>query len=757
MRSMPSPRWNVFQAISGRLVVTLVVPFIARLAGGLPPDQAATTENVTMAPLAAHPDLEADADGDGWPDGWPHPRDNSEWLEENGNHFIRLISTTPDMTVMLYREISLPHDVGAIDFSWRQRVSNLRVGDKSWFDARIMLEFLDADRKKVPPTPPAPATRRDSDGWESKQVRFVVPDGARTLKFMPSLFHVRSGTFDLDDLVLRPVDRDSLGTVAPSSESHGPQAIQKRATQQEAIARRRDKAASLLEEQGSLVPGWNHEGRHAEKKNVTAEEGNHFLRLVSTKPGAMVVDYREIDMPAGVEALELRWRQRVTGLKTGDKPWFDARIMLEWKDQAGAKLKQKPSPPYAQKDTGGWVDRSTSFLVPEEAVTLVLMPSLFNVKAGTFDLDELVLRPVDPAPIRAAAETRQRQAAARHVPDEAPDRSRWPKMLKVVGNRLHDSTGKDVWLQGVNAGGLETLPQDEQPVKSLVVGIDEWRANCIRVPMNESFWWGKSPFQTDGGKAYRDRIDKMITLAANRGAYVVIDLHRYRAPRQEHADFWAEFAMLYKNHPAVLFDIFNEPHGISWEVWRDGGFVGTTREGDESAFLSAEEKRANAGFQSVGMQRLVDAIRSTGAGNIVIAGGLSWSNDLSGVVKGFALDDGDGNGIMYSWHTYNWHTGWAEKVLPTAAAFPIFLGEVGADDKKMDFIPEASQEKPATWVPDMLGFIQQHRINWTGWCFHPAATPRMLLDWDYAPTPFWGAPAKEALSGKAFPAPSRLR
>ncbi len=66
----------------------------------------------------------------------------------------------------------------------------------------------------------------------------------------------------------------------------------------------------------------------------------------------------------------------------------------------------------------------------------------------------------------------------------------------------------------VNAGGLETLPHDKQMIKSVVVAIDEWKANCVRVPMNETFWYGKSPYQKDGGKEYREIIDQIITLAA---------------------------------------------------------------------------------------------------------------------------------------------------------------------------------------------------------------------------------------------------
>jgi hypothetical protein len=500
--------------------------------------------------------------------------------------------------------------------------------------------------------------------------------------------------------------------------------------------------------QDNLIQGGDYE-KSAGKKNVVTEEGNSFLRLQAVEPGKMTLDYREVAIPAGTKALELAWKQRVTGLKKGEKPWFDARIMMEWKDAAGVKMSEKPSPPYAQKDTKGWVERTTSFLVPEGAVTLVMMPSLFQVNAGTYELDNFVLKPTDPAAILAKKADAEKAAAARYVPPEEPNKAKWPKMLKVVGNRLHDTDGKEVWLQGVNAGGLETLPQDKQAIKSTIVAIEEWKSNCIRLPMNEAHWYGKSAYQNDGGKEYRDTIDQIVTLAANRGAYVVIDLHRFRAPKPEHADFWKDAALHYKDHPAVLFDVFNEPHGISWEVWKNGGLVGKKEGVDESAFLSAEEKAKNQGFQSVGMQGLVDAVRSTGAKNIIIAGGLFWCNDLSGIINGYALDDKGGNGIMYSWHTYNWHPNWARTVA-VAEKYPIFLGEVGADTHKMEFIPAAAQEDPYTFVPDMLGFIQKYKINWTGWCLHPKATPVLISDWNYTPTPYWGVFAKEALAGKQF-------
>ncbi len=478
------------------------------------------------------------------------------------------------------------------------------------------------------------------------------------------------------------------------------------------------------------------------------ENGNRFLRVQSTAPGHMDRLHLEVAVPAGVRALEFTYRGRVSELQRGEKSWHDARVIINFKDADGKVIGNAP-PSYHRNNTADWRALKTRFLVPEGAATLEFMPSLFQVKRGTFDLDDIALRPIDHVALEAEIARNRPQPPP---PPEEPNTAKWPAELRVVGNRIQDASGREVWLQGVNVASMEWTPKGENVLRSVVVAIEDWKASVIRLPVKDGYWFGRDENQSDGGKAYRTQVDTVITLAANRGAYVVLDLHNYRAPRPEHIDFWTDAATRYKNHPAVIFDLLNEPHGTTWEIWRNGGYVAERKAGaDEDNFLTDEEKiKAKLGFHSPGMQKMLETVRDTGARNVVVAGGLDYAYDLSGILKGFALEEKGGNGIIYASHIYPWKRNWQSKMLDVAAHHPILIGEVGADHKKQPWETEQNFVQPHTWVPDMLGLIQKHRLNWTGWCFHPKAGPCMIADWQYTPTTYWGEAAKRALAGETF-------
>lgn len=699
--------------------------------------------------------FEVDADNDHWPDGWGKLKEGASWEKEGDNHFLRLSSPAPEKMILLYQPVNIPADAKALQMSWKQRVSDLKVGKQAWFDARIMLDFKDAEGNKLKGGPGAPYARKNTDGWQEKTMQFLVPEGAKMMEFMPTLFQVQSGTFDLNDISIMPVDAAPLQSAADTANK-----AQREKEEREAKARQA-KAAQNIGADGSLISngnfetdlkgaGWPDDWGRIERGSYENENGNHFLRLKSSAPGEFITVYRVFDIPTGWKAAELSWKQRISDLKTGEQPWYDARIMMEFKDAAGNKTAQKPSPPYTQRDTNGWEDKTTRFLIPENAVQLEFMPALFQAKSGTFDLDDIVLKQTDPAPLLAAAAKAKVEANFANVAPEAPNKAKWPQELHVAGNKVLNADGKEIWLQGANVVSLEFLPNGDHVLRSILVAVDDWKANCIRLPVKDDYWFGQNG---NDGQKYREMVDAAINLAANRGAYVLLDLHRFRAPQKRHADFWRDAAARYKNHPAVLFDVFNEPHGTSWEVWKNGGFIeDKDAPADEDNFLSPEEKALNAkGFHSIGQQALVDAVRSTGAKNIVLVGGLDWAYDLSGIAQGFALDDKGGNGIIYSTHVYPWKTDWQNKVLVIADKYPILLGEVGANNKKMEFIPAEGQEDAATWVPRVLGFIQKYKLHWTAWSMHPGTSPVLITGWDYNPTPEWGAFAKRALLGEQFP------
>lgn len=485
----------------------------------------------------------------------------------------------------------------------------------------------------------------------------------------------------------------------------------------------------------------DHWGLDAEKGQTwESENGNHFLRLTAVEPGKMNMVYTEVRFKpedAG-KSLELSMKMRCDNLVPGDRPWFDGRIFVNFVDKSNTKLKS-PGVPYVKGTVKEWKEKKIQMTIPEGAFKLQIMPVLFQAKSGTLDFDDLHLQYIDT--IAEKPKTRA-QTASFPVNGGKPH----PPMLKVQGNRLVDAEGNEHWLQGVSIPSLEWSRTGDYIQNSVIISIEEWKSNIVRLPVHTKFWFGTSGWEDDGGKLYRDIVDKLVEACASRGAYLVLDLHEYKAISDLHVKFWQDAAVRYKNHPAVMFGLLNEPHSITWDQWKYGGEIKEKVKAKDG--VAAENSIEYKTFQSPGMQACLDAIRATGAKNICVIGALDWAYDLSGILKGYDIKDTEGNGVMYDTHVYPWKSDWQGKFLDVAEKHPLLLGENGCDERKMPW--ETNPESPYTWAPDMIGCIQKYKLNWTAWSFHTNATPRVLLDWDYTPTPFWGKFVKEALAGKQF-------
>lgn len=316
--------------------------------------------------------------------------------------------------------------------------------------------------------------------------------------------------------------------------------------------------------------------------------------------------------------------------------------------------------------------------------------------------------------------------------------------VRIQGNRLVDQSGKVVRLLGVNRSGTEYAcaegwgifdgPSDSTSVTAMA----GWHTNAVRVPLNETCWLGINGVNPAySGVNYRSAIANYVKTLHNAGLVAVLDLHwsapgtgvalknRFM-PNVDHSpDFWRSVATYFKNDPAVVFDLFNEPRDVDWACWRNGC---TTV----------------YGWRAAGMQSLVDAVRSTGATQPVLVPGLNYANDLSQWLTYRPTDSANQLGAEF--HVYNDNycntvSCWESTVAPVAASVPVVTGESGQGDCARGF------------VDSYMSWADAKGISYLGWSWNPfdcSGQPALISSYDGTPTPY-GVGLRDhlaALSGK---------
>jgi endoglucanase len=273
-----------------------------------------------------------------------------------------------------------------------------------------------------------------------------------------------------------------------------------------------------------------------------------------------------------------------------------------------------------------------------------------------------------------------------------------------------------------------------------VTAIKSWGSNTVRVPVNEQCWLGINGVSTTyGGANYKNAAKAYVDLLTSNGLAVIIDLHwtaagtnqaSTQAPmtNTDHSvDFWKDCATMFKSYSNVIFDLFNEPFmggGCQactsdqlWTCWRDGG--------------SACNGISGISFTVAGMQTLVNAVRSTGATNPVMLGGLSWSNALEKWLTYKPTDTLSCPQIIASWHSYstNYHNTqslWDSTIAPVAAQVPLIVGEIGQYDCA------------STYITPLMAWLDAKDISYLAWSWNKAdcGGPTLVTDYSGVPTNF---------------------
>src|SRR5258706_869645 len=311
--------------------------------------------------------------------------------------------------------------------------------------------------------------------------------------------------------------------------------------------------------------------------------------------------------------------------------------------------------------------------------------------------------------------------------------------LHVDGYRIVDAAGRQVTLRGVNRSGTEFACVNEGgfgfslgPIDQAAANaIKSWRANVVRLPLNEQCWLGINGINPlYSGAGYRSAIANFVDLLNENGLYVILDLHwsapgttvatsqQTMADLDHSVDFWSSVANTFKGNDAVIFELYNEPlpdsqrdSDAAWTCWRDGGTC------------------PGVAFEAAGMQTLVSAVRATGATNVIALGGVGFANYLS---RWLAYQPSDPlNNLVSAWHRYNFNacnnaSCWEAMAVPVMAAVPVLVTETGMD------------ACDATWWNTFLDWLDARQTGYLAWTWNRWSTDcnsrAMVTDY-YTATP----------------------
>lgn len=337
--------------------------------------------------------------------------------------------------------------------------------------------------------------------------------------------------------------------------------------------------------------------------------------------------------------------------------------------------------------------------------------------------------------------------------------------LHVSGNKIVNGSNEVVRLIGVNRSGTEYACLYDQlgdgPYnQALIDAMKTWGFNAIRVPLNEHCWLGRNGVSPSvSGENYRVFVENFVNLAVSNNMAVILDLHwaHYGStladsltpmPNHDHSvDFWVSVANRFKNNSAVIFDLYNEPYPRNnedpdpyydpagaeeaWGCWRDGDNVNYPTNYDDD-FHNDNNCRYtflwdNYGnwieYEIAGMQDLLDAVRSTGATNIVIASGIQYASSLS-LWLDYKPNDPTGN-LVAGWHEYpngvcdSPSQCWNTTILEVAAEAPIIVGEYGDTNCTTDSLDV------------LLPFLESAELSYLAWTWNTWGCENHQLMEDY--------------------------
>jgi len=229
--------------------------------------------------------------------------------------------------------------------------------------------------------------------------------------------------------------------------------------------------------------------------------------------------------------------------------------------------------------------------------------------------------------------------------------------LRVSGNRIVDTVGHTVVLRGIHRDGTEGGPSTSStPVTTDELGwigrahSGSWNASVVRVPVGSAQWSGACPALSNAVAAYRSKIDAEVQNLTRQGILALIDLHsstagcssidRHAMPDAPVAQaFWTDAAKHYARNPRVAFELYNEPHFVSDDVWLNGTSGATVQDCDTTIPLTDVQGRLAVlncqlqapRYRAAGMQELYDIVTTQAPGHLVVVDAPGYASTVPSV------------------------------------------------------------------------------------------------------------------------------
>lgn len=366
--------------------------------------------------------------------------------------------------------------------------------------------------------------------------------------------------------------------------------------------------------------------------------------------------------------------------------------------------------------------------------------------------------------------------------------------VAVSGSNLISGSGNPMRLLGCNVSGLESgiifdvsnstnfWQSSNFPSRPSFALMASWGQNCVRLPLNEDCWLGLTVQTIPGtskilaGAAYRAEVAACVAAANAVGMIVILDLH-WTAPGTFCANtqnpflnaansitFWTSVANAFKGNPAVVFELFNEPYIFS-NSQANGAFAGSPavnsillNGGTATGYFGLDDGTSNGtsirvanSYSIAGYQAAIDAVRATGATNVIVLGGQNFDTDLTWIVSNPPNDPL--NQLAVTAHTYRdsgniFFTNLSAAVtMMQNCGMPVVLTEIG---------DQIGSGASTSFISSITGAMDAHGWSGTAWTwnswFGTSAGSNSLIS-DNSATPTVG----EGAFWKAFCLSKQLR